>query len=65
MKPFDVPFALLGFLGFVAVVPVWMWFTTQHPAIEQLQMEARFLVQFSLPASLLFYLASWFGPGGD
>lgn len=64
MKPFDVPFLLFAFLGFVAVTPVWMWFTSQHPAISQMQIEARFMIQFTLPASLLLFLAGWFDPGG-
>lgn len=63
MNPFDLPFALMGFIGFVMLMPAWIWFTTQHPSIDALQIEARFLVQFVLPGTLLLFLASWLQGG--
>lgn len=64
MNPFEFPFALLAFFGFVLVMPAWMWFTTQHPAVSNLQIEARFMVQLVLPATVALALASWLQPGG-
>jgi len=64
VKPVDVIFALLGFMAFVAVVPAWMWFTTQHSGIASMSTEARFLVQAALPFSVLLFLGGWFQPGG-
>jgi Sec-independent protein secretion pathway component TatC len=59
VKPFDVPMMLFVFLGFVAVIPGWVYFTMSHPHVSDLQLEARFLVQLALPASLLLFLAGW------
>jgi hypothetical protein len=64
VNPFDFPFALLAFFGFVLVVPPWMWFTTQHPAVSDLQIEAQFMVQLVLPALAALTIASWVQPGG-
>lgn len=64
MNPFEFPFALFAFFGFVLVVPPWIWFTTQHPAVTDLQMEAQFLVQLVLPATAALFIASRVQPGG-
>lgn len=63
MNPFDFPFALIGFLGFVMLMPAWIWFTTQHPSVSDLQIEAQFLVALVLPATLALFLASWLQGG--
>jgi len=63
MNVFELPFALLAFLGFVAVVPAWVWFTTQYPPVHSLSTASQFLVHLSLPASAALLLASWVGGG--
>lgn len=64
MNVFDFPFALFAFLGFVAVVPAWVWFVTQHSGAAALQLEAQFLVALALPATAGLFLAGWLQPGG-
>lgn len=51
------PFALLMFLGFVAVVPAWMHFTNVRA--NGLPLEVQFLLGLSLPAVAAIALASW------
>lgn len=63
MSPFRVPFALLGFLGIVAVVPVWMWFLTSHPAASALTVQDQFLATMVLPVLAALFIASWIEPG--
>lgn len=60
MNPWKVPFALFAFLGIVAVLPGWFHFVNTYGS--ELQMEARFLAQFTLPALALLFLGSWFRP---
>jgi hypothetical protein len=55
---------LFTFGGVVAVTPVWMYFTTEYPALSTLSTETRFLLGLTLPALALLLLASWFGPSG-
>lgn len=63
MNAFEFPFALLAFLGFVMVVPAWMYFTFQHPALDSLSIEAQFIAQMVPPATVAIALASWLEPG--
>jgi uncharacterized membrane protein len=63
MNPYEFPLALLAFLSFVAVVPVWVWFVQSYPTISEMSMPVRFLVQLSLPATVGLYLVSWLQPG--
>lgn len=60
MNPLEVPLALFAFFGFVAVVPVWMWFVSNYSS--SLPPEATFLAQLTLPATVMLFLASWFQP---
>lgn len=64
MRPVVGIIALLTFLGVVAVTPAWMYFTHQHPAIANLPVQTRFMIQLVMPTFALLLLASWFGPGG-
>lgn len=61
MNPVDALVGLFTFAAIVAVVPVWDHFVSSYSS--GLSMEARFLAMFSLPAVLLFFLASWWAPG--
>jgi len=63
MNVFRWPFALIAFLGFVAVVPVWMWFVSSHPHMDQVTTETSFLIQLVLPATVALFLAGWLGGG--
>jgi hypothetical protein len=60
---FKLPFALLTFLGFVAMVPIWMWFVNSHPNGSSLPIEAQFLAGLVLPATVALFTASWLGGG--
>lgn len=62
MNPEEFPLALFAFLGFVAAVPVWMFFFQAHAT--GLPTEVQFLAGLVLPASVGFFLASWVSPGG-
>lgn len=62
MNPYKMPFALVGFLGFVMVVPPWMWFLDNYPAVSQLSTTERFLANLILPALLLLFIAGWVQP---
>jgi hypothetical protein len=59
MDVFEVPFALLAFLAFVWVVPVWVWFTGSHSGWSALSMESQFLAGLMLPATASLAIASW------
>jgi hypothetical protein len=63
MNPFDFPFALLAFFGFVAIMPVWMYFVSSYPAFESMPVEARFVAQLVLPATVGLTIASWLQGG--
>lgn len=63
MNAFELPFALLAFLGFVAVVPAWMWFISHYPSVNNLSIESQFLVNLVLPASAALLLVSWLEGG--
>jgi len=54
-------FGLLMFMGFVAVVPAWMHFTTSRPT--GLPTEAEFLLGLTLPAISAIALGSWLQGG--
>lgn len=56
--------ALIAFLGMVAVVPAWMFFTYQHPALSAVSTETRFMFMLVMPVTSMLLLASWFNPGG-
>ncbi len=59
MDAFNFPFALFAFFGFVAIVPVWMFFLNGYPAAAKLPLEARFIATMVLPATATLWLASW------
>lgn len=63
MSPYRILFALLGFLGFVGVIPIWMHFTSPT-YVGSLPVEVQFLSGMALPAFIAMYLASWLDPGG-
>ena len=63
MNPFELPQALLALLGFVAVVPVWVWFVSSYPAMNQLSTPSTFLIGLALPATAGLYLVGWLQPG--
>jgi len=63
MDIFDAPFALLGFLGLVAVAPIWFWFTSNYRSVSQLSAESQLLVNIMFPALVLLFLASWIEGG--
>jgi len=63
MDIFDAPFAILGFLGLVAVAPVWFWFVDNYPSVSQISPESQFLVNIVFPALVLLFLASWMEGG--
>lgn len=60
MNPYKFPFALIAFLGFVLVLPPWMWFIESYPT--KLSTEGRFMAELILPALVLLFLASWVQP---
>jgi hypothetical protein len=62
MDIFRLPFAFLAFLGFVMVLPAWMYFT--GGSVGSLSTEASFIAAMILPATAGLYLASWLQPGG-
>lgn len=59
MKAFDIGYALLAFLGVVAVAPIWYWFAIESPYVASLSTEGQFLAAFTLPATMLLLLAGW------
>lgn len=59
----QIPFALLGFLGLVAVVPVWVHFYDAYSG--PLTTEAEFLAGLILPMMIALFLASWVQPRGS
>jgi len=63
MDVFEFPFALMAFLGFVAIVPPWMWFISQYPSVQNLSLPSQFLINMLLPALVLLGLASWIEGG--
>ena len=63
MDLFDVPFAILAFLGLVAVAPIWFWFVGNYPSVSQMSAESQFLVNIMFPALVLLFLASWMEGG--
>jgi len=62
MNPLKAPFALLGLLGFLAVLPGWTWFVTNRTA--SMPPEVKALIGLALPAVALLYLVSWLQPRG-
>jgi len=63
VNAFELPFALIAFLGFVAIVPAWMWFLSTYPPAQSLSMESRLLANLVLPATVMLMLASWLEGG--
>lgn len=63
MNVFELPFALLAFLGFVALVPAWMWFLATYPPAQNLSIESQFLANLVLPATLVLFISSWLEGG--
>jgi hypothetical protein len=57
---FRIPFALLAFLGFVMVLPPWMWFVGTYA--PELDPASAFLARLVLPASVSILGASWLQP---
>jgi hypothetical protein len=62
MNVWYFPFALIGFMGFVMVMPGWMHFLGTHSG--NLSTEGQFLISLVLPATVLLYIVSWIQPGG-
>lgn len=60
MDVFRLPFALLAFLGFVMVLPAWMYFTSG--TLGSMSTESEFIATMVLPATAALYVASWLGP---
>jgi hypothetical protein len=63
MTPFKLMFALLAILGLMALVPVWMYWTSPD-VIGDLPITARFLISLAPPAIVLLTISSWVDPGG-
>lgn len=62
MSPRGMLFALLGFLGIAAVVPIWEFFI--GPRVGGYPVEVQFIAALTLPAMIAIYLASQLSPGG-
>lgn len=62
MNAWKFPLALIGFMGFVAVIPVWNWVLDNQATV--LHTEERFLIGLVLPFLALLFLASWLQPRG-
>lgn len=60
MNPTKFPFALLGFLGFVAIMPAWVYFTNQY--VAGLPDYEAFILQLMMPAFVLLFVVSWIQP---
>jgi len=60
MNPFNFPFALIGFLGFVLVVPLMSHFIGVYA--PGLPAESRFLASLVPPAFVSLFLVSWLAP---
>lgn len=56
-------FALLGFFGLVAVVPIWTHFI--GPRATGYPVEVQFLAALTLPATVAIFIASQVSPGGS
>jgi len=63
MDVFEFPFAIMAFLGFVLVIPPWMWFISSYPSVSTLSLPSQFLINMLLPALVLLGLASWIEGG--
>lgn len=55
-------FAIVAFLGFVAIWPVWSYFSGAYTGAMPDYL--RFLVGLVPPATVALFLASWAQPGG-
>lgn len=62
MNPLKAPFAFLGFLALMAVLPPWMWFIQNRTA--SMPVEVRVLMALALPACGLLFLVGWLQPRG-
>jgi len=59
MDVFELPFGLMTFLGFVLVMPPWMWLLSQYPPTSQLSLSGQFLANLILPCIAALTIASW------
>lgn len=59
MNPYRLPIAIFGFVGLVALMPAWMWFSAEYTA--SLPTQTAFLAQLVLPAVILLFIGSWLG----
>ena len=60
MDPVKFPFALLGFLGFVAIMPAWVHFSGQY--VSGLPDYQSFILQLMMPVMVLLFVVSWIQP---
>jgi hypothetical protein len=65
VRPVVALLALLSFGGIIALMPAWMYFTSNHPALDSVSPETRFLIQLVPVAISMLFLAGWFQPGGS
>ena len=63
MDVFEMPFALLTFMSFVAITPAWMWFISSYPPAQNLRLASTFIVNLTFPALSALALASWLEGG--
>lgn len=59
MRADRVPFAIVAFLGFIALLPVWVWFMNESFVLPN---KDSFLATLILPAALLLFITSWIKP---
>lgn len=59
VTPERLPLAIVAFIGFVAIVPVWMHFVSVFTA--DMPTESAWIARFSLPAVALLFAGSWLG----
>jgi len=59
MNPQKLPFALLAFIGLVAVVPVWLHFAGSYT--PSMPPATTWIARFSLPATAMLFVAGWMG----
>lgn len=59
MRSHQLPVALLAFLGLVAIVPAWVYFTNDYVTLRP---EGTILASLVLPSTILLFLTSWIKP---
>lgn len=57
LTPTAAVYMLIGFLGFVAFLPTWIYWVDNYTA--GLGYESTFLASFILPATLILFIAGW------